>query len=485
MLQNRSNHFFDWGGFTLAIKLIAVCVIVWNVGHFGLSYAQSNDISIQPSFIAKEISVKIPTLLSTSTPKRVIQSLTTADVIPLAGKFIVADLSSMTLTLYQDGTSTSTYPIQTKGKTGTPWETPAGFYNIQSKEKSHLSTIGNVYMPYSMQFYGNYFIHGWPHYADGTPVSSNFSGGCIRLNTADAEQVFAFADNGTNMFVYDPSDTVSSANVVLGEINTPVVSADSYLVADVDSGDVYIEYNAQQILPIASVSKLITALVANETISFDKKITTPEKYMAQKANTHDTKSKQFVVSDLLYPLLMESSNGVAETLAEYYGTDAFVRWMNATARSLNMRSTHFAEPSGLSPDNVSTSDDLFRLAVYLADKKTFIWGITRTPTKRISAVDGAVYSIANFNKFSERNDFIGGKVGYTDEAGHTMVSIFSFSVGSTTRRVAFIVLQSDDSTADTQTLTRWFTKALAQGVTNIGTACASCTQPHTYRKIGQ
>jgi len=149
-----------------------------------------------------------------------------------------------------------------------------------------------------------------------------------------------------------------------------------------------------------------------------------------------------------------------------------------------MQSTHFAEPSGLSPENVSTSDDLFRLAVYIANKKSFIWDITRTPQKTLVASDGSSYPLANFNKFFDRSDFIGGKVGYTDEADHTMVSVFSFSIDGQVRRVAFIVLRSKDQTEDTKKLVSWFGKAATQGAKAADTACASCSQAPTYRKIG-
>jgi len=483
MSRPRHDYSFDWHGLVFTLKLVAFCAVMGSFGHYGLLYAQSVTIADSPTPDTVQTPVKPSVPFSTSTPPRVIKTLTIADVVPQTGTFIVADLSAMRVTLYQDGTSTAVYPILTKGKPGTPWETPAGFYSIQTKEENHLSTIGNVYMPYSMQFYGNYFIHGWPYYADGTPVAGTYSGGCIRLSTEDAAKVYAFATVNTKLFVYDPYVTTALSPITITNTHPPTLSAESYLVADIDTGDVYLDQNAQQQEPIASVSKLITALVANEVISFDKKIPVHEGYVLPKPDPNDVRPKKFLIGDLLYPLLMESSNGVADALADYYGTDGFVRLMNTTARSLDMQSTHFAEPSGLSPENVSTSDDLFRLAVYLADKKSFIWDITRTPAKNLVASDGSSYPLANFNKFIGRPDFIGGKVGYTDEADHTMVSIFSFTVGSETHRIAFIVLQSKDEVVDTKNLVAWFAKASTPGSTMSNTTCASCAQSHTHRKI--
>ncbi len=106
--------------------------------------------------------------------------------------FIEANLRTMEVTLYEHGVASTTLPILTKGKEKSWWETPTGNYKILSRSVNQFSSIGHVWMPYSMQFYGNYFIHGWPYYDDGTPVASTYSGGCIRLATEDAEKVYNF-----------------------------------------------------------------------------------------------------------------------------------------------------------------------------------------------------------------------------------------------------------------------------------------------------
>ena len=482
MLEPREGYSFDWNGFTFFLKLAVFTLVVGNIGMIGFAHARTAVFKAAAKSEATVLQPKVVLgILSTSTSQRIIRNLTAADVIPAKGKFIFADLSVMKITLYENGSSTAEVPIASKGKPGTPWETPAGYYKVQTKERDHYSSIGHVHMPYSMQFYGNYFIHGWPHYDDGTPVSSSYSGGCIRLTTENAATVFEFADRGTNLFVYDPKPTSHTSAVALGKTPLPKISAESYLVADIDTGDVYLEKQAQTRQPIASVSKLVTALVANETISFDKKISVREGLILHKSNPTSTVPKKFLIGDLLYPLLMESNNGVAQSLADYYGSESFVGWMNATARSLDMRSTHFNEPSGLSPENISTTDDLFRLTAYISNKKSFIWKITRTPSKSLVATDGSSYPVPNFNKFFDRSDFIGGKIGYTDEADHTMVSLFSYKVGDAERRIAFIILQSDNSTSDTKALVEWYAKA-SKSAQTANAACATCTvQP--IRKI--
>jgi len=117
--------------------------------------------------------------------------------------FIEADLSKMILTLYKNGEKEIETSIASKGKEGSWWETPAGIYKIETKEENHFSSFGHVYQPYSLAFQGNFFIHGWPYYPDGTDVPRSYSGGCIRLETKDAEQIFALAEKGMPVLVFE------------------------------------------------------------------------------------------------------------------------------------------------------------------------------------------------------------------------------------------------------------------------------------------
>ena len=484
--MSRIDHSFDWNGFGFFLKVTALCLAVGVGGPYGFLYAQSyvTPAAPPPGLVAVQAAPAAPTtaavVLSSTTSQRVIKTLTIVDTIPKEGKFIAADLVNMKLYLYQDGATTAEYPIVTKGKPGTPWETPSGFYSVQTKEKEHFSTIGKVYMPYSMQFYGNYFIHGWTYCPDGTLTSATFSGGCIKLETEDAEKVFAFADLETKVFVYDPKQADPSPPLVIAGAN-PQINASAYLVADMDTGDVYVEQNAQEKLPTASVTKLMTALVANEVISFDKKLSVPQGYLTNPPDQNDTNEKTFVIGDLLYPLLMQSSNGIADSLASYYGQKGFVRWMNTTARALGMASTTYVDTSGISSENISTPEDLFHLAVYLANKKSFVLKITHTQIKTITAEDGSKYEIENVNAPADITPFEGGKVGHTTTAQDTMVSVLSFTVGGDTRRVAVIVLGSNNHAQDTKHLADWITNVAKQEIPQ--TACAACAEPPQYRKI--
>jgi D-alanyl-D-alanine carboxypeptidase len=319
-----------------------------------------------------------------------------------------------------------------------------------------------------MQFYGNFFIHGWPYYPDGTDVGEGFSGGCIRLSTSDAKEVFEFADIHTPIYVFD-SDAVAENELeqaenqkVLKKVNAPHVSARSYLVADLETGEVFLERNSSLVYPIASITKLLTAVVANETISFDRLITvTPHAFNTYGGQGNLQIGERLTIGEMYYPLLLSSSNDAAVAIASHQGEGAFITLMNQKARALDMENTIFDDPSGLSPQNVSTASDLFKLARYIHDRKSFIFEIT---TKNAEALDATEYTPARTytsnNPMRGRGDFLGGKNGFTDEARKTLLSLFKVGVGDEERVVAIIVLGSEDHTSDTLKLLSWIQQSI-------------------------
>src|SRR5579862_5292212 len=111
-----------------------------------------------------------------------IKKLLTKEVhIYIVATFIEANLSTMQLTYYVNGSVAEQFKILAKGRPGSWWETPAGLYKVQEKIPSDFSGFAHVYSPWALDFQGNFLIHGWPYYPGGTPVGSTYSGGCIRL----------------------------------------------------------------------------------------------------------------------------------------------------------------------------------------------------------------------------------------------------------------------------------------------------------------
>ncbi len=358
---------------------------------------------------------------------------------------IEADLSAMMLRVYKAGALVLEVPIKTKGKEGSWWETPAGLYAISSKEESHFSSFGQVYQPWSMAFQGNFFIHGWPYYPGGEEVPPGYSGGCIRLSNEDAKKVFDFADVGTPVLVFEHDFSADSFSYMTPDVP---VGAKAYLAADLRNNLVLYAEGETTALPIASVTKLMTALVATEYLNLDTVTRVPKEAIVYTSVPRFSPSEEISVYQLLFPLLTESSNEAAETIAYHYGRDKFIERMNQKAVSIGMTHTVFTDPSGADAENVSTAEDLFMLAKYIYNNRSFVFNITSGKLKG-SAYGATVFNdLQNFNELVGHEYFFGGKVGQTIAAGETNVTVFEIPVGTTTRPVVLVVLGAQDSERD-------------------------------------
>src|SRR3989338_2688821 len=363
--------------------------------------------------------------------------------------FIDANLSSMKLVVYVGGVLQIEVPVLAKGKVGSWWETPAGVYQIESKERNHFSTFGEVNQPWSLDFQGNFFIHGWPTYADGTAVSSSYSGGCIRLSTDDAKKVYDLTVVGMPVIVYNVEAQGDSFTY---QLKAPPVSAAGYLVADVKNGTVLSSKGASVAAPIASISKLVSALIVTEYINLDKSVTVPKEGLVYTSIPRLKAGTEVRAYDLLFLLLQESSNEAAETFASVRGRSQFVTYMNEKAKAINLSHTVFSDPSGAKGD-YSTPEDLFTLLRHIYENRRFIFGITSGDIANSAYGPPAFKNVRNFNIIKNAPaKLIGGKVGQTNEAAETYAGAFTVKVGAQDRTIAVIVLGSRDAEGDVRKL---------------------------------
>jgi D-alanyl-D-alanine carboxypeptidase (penicillin-binding protein 5/6) len=174
-------------------------------------------------------------------------------------------------------------------------------------------------------------------------------------------------------------------------------------------------------LPIASLTKLMTAKVVLEHYDLSKKIKISKEAVAQEEDFGRLEAgRELPVEYLLYPLLMESSNDAAYALAnDYEGMteERFVNLMNFEAQKLNLQNTYFFNVSGLDPEesgtemNYSTASDLAKLSKELL-KDSLIWKILSTPKFDLYGPE-----LVNTNELlGEVPGIIGGKTGYTELA---------------------------------------------------------------------
>lgn len=245
-----------------------------------------------------------------------------------------------------------------------------------------------------------------------------------------------------NNLLYPPQATYHLKDADL----LPKVGANAYVIADVDTGEIILEKNADIVHPIASVTKLMTALVSIENIEQSDYAKVSAKAIGTLGESGQlSQGEKMKISDLLYPLLLVSSNDAAEVLAEYEGRDKFMSLMNEQAVSIGMTHTNYEDPSGLSPNNYSTAKDLFALTHYLFTKHKTVFDITTLDKYSLA---NRTWSNAN-HQFSSRDNYLGGKTGYTDKAKRTGISVFKTNFEDYgDRNIAIILLKTDNRTQD-------------------------------------
>lgn len=377
--------------------------------------------------------------------------------------FIDADLSGMKLYFYRKGAVVKTYRILVKGKEGSWGQTPGGLFDIKRKEEAHFSSLGQVYMPSNLTFHGNYSIHGWPYYPDGTLTSRSFSSGCINLSSEDAADLYREAAVGLPIIVrYERYGNDGFPYAAPRQfMSEPAVAARAYLVADLGSGFAFSSRNGGMPLPLFSVAGLMNALVSSEynLLSFNSAMTakvriTREMTAPDGEVANLVSGKTFTYFDLLYPLLVNASDDAAEALASTRGRDRFIELMNGRAQSLGMNATRFVDPGSRNSTNVTTANDLYAFAKYLYTSRPWLFDITRGKIFKDFGPP-AFAGLDNKNLFSQYENFLGGKFGGGGDGMQAGLFVFAVNTGEMRRAVFITVLDSPDAEGDVLHILRW------------------------------
>lgn len=358
--------------------------------------------------------------------------------------FVEANLSDMILKVYKDGIVVKEAKILTKGRKGSWWETPPGLYRAEDKIKTHLSSFSPVYTPWNIPFQGNFFIHGWPYYAaTGEPVTSTYSGGCIRLSSSDAEEVYNLVEVGMPILVFEEKDPVNTLTHVYGP-NVPAISAEGYLVADLENNFVFLKQEAEKSFKLSSMRHLLAALVVTDYMNIEKSLTVKSSSVP---NTRLEIGETYSVYDLLFPLLLESSFEAEASLTRPLGNIRAVELMVKKAKSIGMTATTLHNIENSFEDSTD-AEDIFHLAEHLYNYRKFILNLTN------KVVDNNAYGISQFgwlpnsNPLKDIPGYIGGIIGKTAEGKETGLAVFEIDFNGSKRPVAFIILESDSIETD-------------------------------------
>lgn len=276
--------------------------------------------------------------------------------------------------------------------------------------------------------------------------------------------------------------TRAAASAALA-LSGPTVSAEAYIVRFAGEDQPLLERRAGKSVAPASLTKLMTAVVAAEHIAPGH----TARISAYAAGVEERtlgaeEGEEFFRDDLLRATLVMSANDAALALAERAGEQyrggtrerggqagegiahstsgnvgsgaAFVRMMNARARVLGLDATHFENPTGLDmPRHAASAADLATLAEYILRRHPRLWDMTRDTDLRITSRGGKTHTVTNSNALlQEFPAILGGKTGRTDNAKEALLLLYPVAP----EKIAVIVLlRSDDRFGDGRRIIRW------------------------------
>lgn len=241
---------------------------------------------------------------------------------------------------------------------------------------------------------------------------------------------------------------IKSAEVEVG------LSAVSALVVDVSSNKTLYEKNIDEQLQIASLTKIMTAVVVIEEIDDLEKIAVvpQEAVLVQGSKVWLKEGEKISYAHLLYSILIASGNDAATAVAIGVSgsEELFVQKMNEKATMLGMKNTHFANPHGLdNSENYSTARDLAILAGY-AVKKNFIRSVIDTKEMEFKSASGVTHKLVSTNKLLGVDPEIKGlKTGSTLGAGESLVALAVNPYGN---EIVTVILNSEARFSETQYL---------------------------------
>ena len=241
---------------------------------------------------------------------------------------------------------------------------------------------------------------------------------CRVILVALALTLVFLASAGASDYTASMSEAVVSA--------TEGIYADAAVLYNRNTDEFVYSSNKDSRLPMASTTKIMTAIVALENSQIDSTVTMPKEAVGvEGSSVYLEAGEKMSLRDMLYALMLESANDAAEAIAIHTAgsVEAFVKLMNDKAQTLGLTNTHFENPHGLPDDNhYSSAGDMAKLFSYALDNPVFA-EITAAKNHKVPLKSEGYRYFSNHNRLLGMIDgCIGGKTGYTKAAGRCLVS---------------------------------------------------------------
>jgi serine-type D-Ala-D-Ala endopeptidase (penicillin-binding protein 7) len=250
----------------------------------------------------------------------------------------------------------------------------------------------------------------------------------------------------------------------------PDVRAEAAIIYNPETGEILWENHSKDQRSIASITKVMTALVFLESNTPLSSIVTVQRSDVSRASTTYLRNGfKLTADDLLNLLLVGSDNAAARALARasYLGYDGFIQRMNEKAKELGLESTTYADPSGLLAENVSSAYDQARLIAYAAADERV--GAIMRKTSFSTNIGKRIITANSTNQIVRNGDIdvVGGKTGFISRSGYCLATLLKLPQSG--QQVAFVVLGAKTNASrfwETRHLFNWMatrTKALLEG----------------------
>lgn len=206
----------------------------------------------------------------------------------------------------------------------------------------------------------------------------------------------------------------------------PQISAKAFLLYEVKSGKTVLSKNSKQPLPVASLTKLLTALIVSEHLPSEEIVVIDaESHNVDQEGADFHLGERLYVKDMLGAMLVQSSNDAAVALAKAVEAKTggrFPEMMNRKAYEIGLINSSFLDPAGLNDGGYSTAEDLLKLVQY-SKRYQEVWGLLGLKSWEVRSTGGQrAHSFFSTNKLWETlPDILGGKTGYTEGALGCMI----------------------------------------------------------------
>ncbi len=276
----------------------------------------------------------------------------------------------------------------------------------------------------------------------------------------ESQNLNQYSNNQNKNFFYLKQKNIISENILpLPEKNPETsllqIEAESGCVLDIGTGKILWEKEANIHKPIASITKIITALVVLDNCQLEDKVIISYNAISTEGDSMLLYTGEEVkVENLLYGLLISSSNDAAMALAEHTSgsIEKFAELMNKKAKNLGLNDTSFFNSAGFdAPSNYSTSYEVALLTKHALENPIFA-KIVKTKDYQFTSQSGISHRLVNSNKLLGIDPkVVGVKTGFTDKAGECLVT----SALQNSHQIITVVLNSPNRTYESQKLIDW------------------------------